>query len=91
MVEACDEAYEPMRQNEARLKRIKDQLETREREARGERPSYAQMQEKYGNGWGLGGIGKPKDMGSHAPTVDQLRFHYQHHGLGFKPKQMGDE
>lgn len=53
VVEACDLVVEPIVQNEIRLKRIKEQLETREREARGEKPTSEQMKDRYGDNWGL--------------------------------------
>ena len=51
--DACEEAVEFTKQHEARLKRIKEQFEMREREARGERPTMEQLKEKYGECWGL--------------------------------------
>lgn len=51
--EACAEAHEPIVQNELRLKRIREQMEMRERMERGEKPSLAQLKEKYGENWGL--------------------------------------
>jgi len=53
VVDACDEAAEPIVQNEARLKRIKEQLEMRERAERGEKPTIEQLKEKYGKDWGI--------------------------------------
>lgn len=53
VTDACAEAVEPIVQNELRLKRIKEQLEMRERVARGEKPTLEQLHEKYGKGWGL--------------------------------------
>jgi hypothetical protein len=51
--DACNEAIEPIRSHEARLKRIKEQMEMREREDRGEKPTLEQLKEKYGPNWGL--------------------------------------
>jgi hypothetical protein len=85
--DACHAAYAPILENEARLKRIKEQLEMREREERGERPSMAQLKAKYGENWGIGEepekTGMPK---AQAPNAEQLRHHYAHYGLAFKPK-----
>lgn len=53
VAEACDEAVEFTVQHEARLKRIKEQMEAREREDRGEKPTLEQLKEKYGENWGL--------------------------------------
>jgi len=51
--DACEESFAPIRANEARLKRIKEQMEMREREDRGEKPTLEQLKEKYGANWGL--------------------------------------
>jgi hypothetical protein len=50
---ACDEAAEFNLQNEARLKRVREQLEERERDDRDEKPTLQQMKDKYGHDWGL--------------------------------------
>lgn len=54
VVEACDEAVEFQVQHDARLKRIKEQLEMRERADRGEKPTLEQLHEKYGRTYGIG-------------------------------------
>lgn len=51
--EACERAYQPIVQNELRLKRIKEQMEMRDRMDRGEKPTLAHLKEKYGENWGL--------------------------------------
>jgi hypothetical protein len=84
--EACNEAFAPVAENEARLKRIKEQVEMRERAEKGERPTMAQLKEKYGENWGIGEPEKPIERKSQAPTVEQLRHHYAHYNLAFKPK-----
>lgn len=53
VTEACAEAVAPIAENEARLKRIREQMEMRERMERGERPSIEQMRAKYGENWGI--------------------------------------
>jgi hypothetical protein len=53
---------------------------------REERPTYAEMKAKYGENWGLGEPEKPVERKAQAPTIEQLRHHYAHYGLGFKPK-----
>lgn len=53
VLDACAEAVRPIAENEARLKRIKQQLEMRERQAAGIKPTRDQLQEKYGDNWGL--------------------------------------
>jgi hypothetical protein len=90
VVDACNEAHEPTLQNELRLKRIKEQIEMREREERGERPSLAQLKEKYGQNWGIGEEEQAKREIKSAPTIYQLRHHYQHYDLAFKPKNQDE-
>jgi hypothetical protein len=51
--DACNSAVEPIIQNQARLKRIAEQLEMREREDRGEKPTLEELKAKYGENWGL--------------------------------------
>ena len=57
--DACEEAHEPIIQNELRLKRIKEQLEARAREERGEKPTLAQLHERYGKDYGLKASERP--------------------------------
>lgn len=49
----CDEVMEPIVQNEARLKRIKEQMEARAREDAGVKPTMEQLKERFGETWGL--------------------------------------
>lgn len=90
VVDACDAANEPNVQNELRLKRIKEQIESRERMEKGERPTLAQLKEKYGPNWGIEDPETTKRMVKPAPTAEQLRHHYQHYDLAFKPKNQDD-
>jgi hypothetical protein len=50
---ACNAAVEPIKQREARQKRIREQMEMREREEFGIKPTMDQLKEKYGENWGL--------------------------------------
>jgi hypothetical protein len=84
--EACEHEFEPIREENARLKRMKEQLEMRERMERGERPTMAQLKAKYGENWGIGEPEKPVEHKAQAPTVEQLRHHYARYNLAFKPK-----
>lgn len=90
VVDACNEAHEPILQNELRLKRIREQMEMREREERGERPTMAQLKEKYGPNWGIGEPEAAKREVKSAPTIEQLRHHYKHYNLAFKPKNQDE-
>jgi hypothetical protein len=85
--DACEDAVEFSVQHAARLKRIQDQMEARAREDRGEKPTLAQLKERFGDNWGIEEPSKRKGEVVKAPTIDQLRHHYQHYGLGFSPKE----
>jgi len=74
--DACNEAIEPIRQHEARLKRIKEQLEMREREDRGEKPTLEQLKAKYGPNWGLTPNKTVKKSTFKAPNWDQITATY---------------
>jgi hypothetical protein len=84
--DACEHEFEPIREENARLKRIKEQLEMRERMDRGEKPTLAQLKEKVRRKWGPRRAEKPIEIKDQAPNLDQLRHHYAHYDLAFKPK-----
>jgi hypothetical protein len=84
--DACEHEFEPIREENARLKRMKEQLEMRERMERGERPTMEQLKAKYGENWGIEDPETAKRVTKPAPTIDQLRHHYAHYNLAFKPK-----
>jgi hypothetical protein len=90
VTDACVAANESNVEEQARLKRIKDQLEAREREAKGVRPTMEQLKAKYGPNWGIEDPQKVTRDPTPAPTIDQLRHHYQHYDLAFKPKNQDD-
>lgn len=54
-----------------------------------ERPTYDELQAKYGPNFGLGAAVEEARQAARtpAPTAEQLRHHYKHYNLGFKPKQ----
>ena len=74
--DACNEAIEPIRQHEARLKRIKEQMEMREREDRGEKPTLDQLKEKYGPNWGLTPNDPAKKSSFKAPGWQEIASTY---------------
>lgn len=90
VADACVADNEPFVEEQMRLKRIKEQFEMRERMGRGERPTMVQLKDRYGQNWGIGEPEKPVEQKAQAPTVDQLRHHYQHYNLAFKPKNQDD-
>lgn len=51
--DACKQSYEPIAENEARLKRIAEQFARQERERTGEKPTIQMLKEKYGDNWGI--------------------------------------
>lgn len=51
--DACEEANGFNVRNEARLRQMKEQLEAREADAIGERPTLAELKAKYGPNWGI--------------------------------------
>ena len=75
--DACNQAIEPIRQNELRLKRIKEQLEMRERMERGEKPTAEQLRAKYGENWGLTPREPKKETAFKAPDWDEITAAYQ--------------
>lgn len=90
--EACAELAEPIKQREMREKRIAEQMAARktEDEANAKKPSYEELKAKYGPDWGISNATKSKGPPTPAPTADQLRHHYQHYDLGFKPKNQAE-
>ncbi len=87
VTDACNEVMEPIVQNELRLKRVKDQLETMQREAKRERPTLDELQAKYGMDWGLNPEpDRPAGKTFKAPSKDDLEAHYREYGLAFQPK-----
>src|SRR4051812_1523941 len=52
-----------------------------------DRPTYDDLKAKYGCDWGIGAEEKQAKSAVPAPTLDQLRHHYAHYGLGFQPKK----
>lgn len=88
--DACERAFLPIKNQQEREKRITEQLEARRNddEARERRPTYDELKEKYGPTLGIGVVEEAKRKSSPAPTIDQLRHHYQHYDLQFKPKEL---
>lgn len=91
VTDACAEAVEPIKQHELRLKRIKDQLEARERESRNEKPTLAQLKGRFGENWGLrqSENHKTSDMRSEenkaALEREQARVRAEYDHLGMEP------
>jgi hypothetical protein len=91
VTDACDAAVEPIVQNELRLKRVKDQLEARERMERGEKPTLEQLKDKYGENWGLsqpGNVKTPDQKAEENRTAlerEQARVRAEYEEMGIKP------
>lgn len=76
VVDACDEAVEFAVQNAARMKRVAEQMEMRERMDRGEKPTLEQLKEKYGPSWGLTPR-EPKEVKTfNVPSWDEISKGY---------------
>jgi hypothetical protein len=90
VVDACNDIVEFSVQHEARLKRIKEQLEMREREDRGEKPTLEQLKAKYGENWGLpapGNIKTPEEKAEENAAAlerEQGRVRAEYEQLGMK-------
>ena len=91
VVDACNETIEFAVQHEARLKRIKEQMEMREREDRGEKPTLEQLKEKYGPNWGIGRPDPAIDRAANAAENkaemirQQARVHAEYAAVGLLP------
>lgn len=91
--EACERAELPIRNQEAREKRIAAQMaERRQQDQEADnRPTYEYLKAKYMPNFGItDATVKTGKTPEPAPTVDQLRHHYQHYGLSWKPKKSED-
>jgi hypothetical protein len=77
VVDACDESFEPIRQNELRMRRIKEQMAARaEQDRLAERkPTFEEMKAKYGDNWGLTPA-RPKAKPIPAPSWDEIASAY---------------
>lgn len=91
VTDACIEAYTPILEDQQRQKRVKEQMEARlQDEQREERRTLDHLKEKYGKNWGIGDGPGGKPAPEPAPTPDQLKHHYQHYNLSFKPKNQAE-
>lgn len=91
--EACEELDEFERENRARQARIAEQLEARriEDEAKAAAPTYDNLKEKSGADWGIKNPDhKKRSPAAPAPNIEQLRHHYQHYDLQFRPKHQDE-
>lgn len=93
VTDACEAAIRWQCERDAREQRIQKQLQEREEfeRKRDERPTLDQLKAKYGQDWGITAHLTSKAPPTPAPTVDQLRHHYQHYDLALKPKQEVEE
>ena len=49
------------------------------------------LKAKYGPNWGLKVDDRERKPPEPAPTLDELKAHYEKFNLGFKPKENADE
>jgi hypothetical protein len=77
--DACEQAAEPIIQQELREKRIAEQLAAREEEERMRaqpRPTLEQMREKYGENWGIPKADERPKSTFKAPSLEELQHFY---------------
>jgi hypothetical protein len=94
VTEACAAAAEPIAQEEARLKRIKEQMEARARMDRGEKPTLAQIKERFGENYGLKHLENEKTAEQKAEeneaalrnALARVRQEYQEAGINVPSK-----
>jgi len=87
--EACEREMLPIANRIAREKRISEQMEARrlDNEEKAKKPTYEQLKAKYGPDFGIQNPDRAKRAPpAPAPTVEQLRHHYEHYDLQFKPR-----
>jgi hypothetical protein len=91
VTDACSEALEPIVQNEARVKRMREQFEAREREFRREKPTMEQLKSRFGENWGLHRLKAEKtpddkvDENRAALEREQARVRAEYGSLGLLP------
>lgn len=56
-----------------------------------DRPTYEELKSKYGDNWGIGVQEAKRKTAKPAPTIEQLRHHYKHYDLEFRPRDVVDE
>ena len=88
--DTCQETVEPIKQNEARLKRIAEQMEARDREDRGVKPTMAQLKARFGERWGLpvpGNIKTPDEKAEENAAAlerERARVRTEYEQIGMK-------
>ncbi len=90
--EACEREMLPIKTKLAREQRIAEQMEARriEDEQKPTKPSYDDLKAKYGSDWGITVAEQKRGPPAPAPSIEQLRHHYQHYDLSFRPKAEGN-
>lgn len=91
VTDACIDVLAPVAEREARTQRVREQLAERERIESIRRPTYHELQAKYGKDFGISRSEVLAKTATLAPTADQIRHHYAHYNLGFAPKETADE
>lgn len=93
VADACADAAIPIIERAKREKQLAEQFAARRFDDAIERPGREELEAKHGPNWGLTSLspGKPKDMKPQSMTLEQLRHHYQHYDLEFRPKNEEDQ
>lgn len=93
VADACAAALAPILERQTREKQLAEQIAARHADDSIERPTRGTLEARYGKDWGMTSLSpeKPKDSKPQSMTPEQLRHHYQHYDLGFKPKDGTEE
>lgn len=89
--DACEEAVAFSVNHQARLKRIREQMEARDREDRGVKPTMAELKARFGDNWGLSPPANTKtpderaEENAAAMKREQARVRAEYEHLGMPP------
>lgn len=88
--DACEVAMRPIRNAQEHERLVAQQFAERRREdeAKANRPTLEELKAKYGKDWGLTSLGKKEAVKAAALTSEQIKHHYQHYDLAYKPKEL---
>ncbi len=86
IVEACDNRVAELEQNH-RFETWGQRNELALPAPEHPKPTYDDLKAKYGPDWGIQTTEQKRAPTAPAPTIEQLRHHYQHYDLSFRPKK----
>jgi hypothetical protein len=86
--DACKVEGEFLARQEIEKRELAEQFAKRREEDAIQRPTVAELKEKYGENWGMKSLDKQAATSNYkAPTKEELSAHYREYGLQFRPKQ----